>query len=151
MGANYFGYASDITCTFPANGKFTADQKLIYEAVYAANHAVYLAAAPNVSWYDMHMLAAKTLLEKLKAGGLLKGDVEEMLADGLGALFQPHGLGHFMGLDVHDVGGYLAGNPTRPTAPKGTDRLRTARILKAGMVLTIEPGCYFIDPVIMLS
>ena len=64
----------------------------------------------------------------------------------MGATFQPHGLGHFMGCDVHDVGGYLEGHPTRPAVP-GLKSLRTARTLKAGMVLTIEPGCYFIDHV----
>lgn len=147
MGGNYFGYAADITCTFPANGKFTLDQKFIYEAVLKSNLAVHQAAKPGVRWLDMHLLALRVLLEELKAGGLLKGDVQEMLDAGLGAIFQPHGLGHLMGLDVHDVGGYLSGNPARPTSPRGADRLRTARVLQERMVLTIEPGCYFIDPV----
>lgn len=147
MGANYYGYAADITCTFPSNGKFTADQKLVYEAVLKANKAVAKTAKPGVSWVDMHILAVSTILEALKDGGLLKGDVTEMLQAGLGAIFQPHGLGHLMGLDVHDVGGYLSNNPARPSQIRGTERLRTARILQAGMVLTIEPGCYFIDPV----
>lgn len=147
MGANYFGYAADITCTFPVSGKFSPDQKLIYEAVLKANLAVANAAKPGVSWVDMHVLANRVLLEELKIGGLVTGDVEEMIDAGLGGIFQPHGLGHFMGLDVHDVGGYLSRNPERPTAPRGADRLRTARILAERMVLTIEPGCYFIDPV----
>lgn len=147
MGANYFGYAADITCSFPANGKFTADQKLIYEAVLKANLAVQNAGKPGVSWVDMHVLANKTLLEELKKGGLLQGDVNEMLEAGLGAIFQPHGLGHLMGLDVHDVGGYLKGQPERPQKP-GVNKLRTARILDKSMVLTIEPGCYFIDPLL---
>ena len=68
---------------------------------------------------------------------------------GMGAIFQPHGLGHLLGLDVHDVGGYLEGTPSRPTEP-GLNRLRTARVLEKGMVLTIEPGCYFSDVVICL-
>ncbi|KAF7281997.1 dipeptidase C [Rhynchophorus ferrugineus] len=147
MGANYFGYAADITCTFPANGKFTPDQKLIYEAVLKSNRAVHKAAKPGVSWVDMHSLANKVLLEELKRGGLLQGDITEMFNAGLGAIFQPHGLGHLMGLDVHDVGGYLSGQPQRPTQP-GLSKLRTARVLQAGMVLTIEPGCYFIDPLL---
>lgn len=147
MGGNYFGYAADITCSFPANGKFTPDQKLIYEAVLSANRAVHKAVKPGVSWVDMHSLANKILLEELKKGGLLQGDVTNMLEAGLGAIFQPHGLGHLMGLDVHDVGGYLAGQPERPTKP-GLNKLRTARILKPGMVFTIEPGCYFIEPLL---
>jgi len=64
----------------------------------------------------------------------------------MGAVFQPHGLGHLLGLDVHDVGGYLEGTPSRPAEP-GLNRLRTARVLVKGMVLTIEPGCYFSDVV----
>lgn len=143
MGGEYYCYVSDITCAFPANGKFTAQQKFIYEAVLAANRAVMKASKPGVSWVDMHRLSERVLLECLKAGGLVVGDVDEMMSAHLGATFMPHGLGHLMGLDVHDVGGY----------PKGVERidepgikcLRTARILEAGMVLTIEPGCYFID------
>lgn len=149
MGGNYFGYAADITCSFPANGKFTADQKLIYEAVLKANLAVQKAAKPGVSWVDMHKLASRTLLHELKVGGLLKGDVDEMLKAGLGYHFQPHGLGHLLGLDVHDVGGYLPDQPSRPSE-KGPNRLRFARNLLEGMVVTIEPGCYFIEPVSLL-
>lgn len=146
MGGNYFGYAADITCSFPANGKFTDDQKLIYEAVLTANLAVFEAAKPGVSWPAMHTLANKVLLEELKKGGLVKGDVEEMVSAGLASTFQPHGLGHLLGLDVHDVGGYLSKNPARSTQI-GLNRLRTARVLEENMVLTIEPGCYFIDTV----
>ncbi|XP_017791443.1 PREDICTED: xaa-Pro dipeptidase [Habropoda laboriosa] len=144
MGANYCGYAADITCSFPANGKFTEDQKMVYNAVLAARDAVMNAAKPNVTWTDMHLLANKTMLASLKNGGLLVGDVEKMIEAGLNEVFQPHGLGHLMGLDVHDVGGYLPGHPERSSAP-GLRKLRTSRILQAGMVLTIEPGCYFID------
>lgn len=144
MGGNYFGYCADITCSFPVNGKFTPKQKLIYEAVLTSNLAVMNMAKPKVSWVDMHILANKTLLEELKKGGLLKGNVDEMFEAGLAATFQPHGLGHLMGLDVHDVGGYLKGHPERPQTA-GVNRLRTARVLEEGMILTIEPGCYFID------
>uniref|UniRef100_A0A336MI15 CSON000274 protein n=1 Tax=Culicoides sonorensis TaxID=179676 RepID=A0A336MI15_CULSO len=144
MGANYCGYAADITCSFPANGKFTEDQKLVYNAVLAARDAVCNTAKEGVSWVDMHLLANRVMLQKLKDGGLLKGDVDEMLDAGLGAIFQPHGLGHLIGLDVHDVGGYLKDCPPRPTQP-GVNRLRFARTLKAGMYVTVEPGCYFID------
>lgn len=147
MGANYFGYAADITCTFPVDGKFTADQKLVYEAVLDANLAVTNSAKPGVKWPDMHLLAVRVLLTKLKEGGLLQGDVNKMVEDGLGYIFQPHGLGHLLGLDVHDVGGYLTDSPQRLQKPVGLHQLRTSRILREGMVLTIEPGCYFVDPV----
>ena len=86
------------------------------------------------------------MLESLVEGGLLQGSVDDMMAVRLGAVFQPHGLGHLMGLDVHDVGGYPEG-VIRPVEP-GLKSLRTARTLIQGMVLTTEPGCYFITPVI---
>ena len=87
----------------------------------------------------------RIVLEDLTAAGLFQGSVDEMMEVNLaGRLLQPHGLGHFMGCDVHDVGGYLEGHPERSPLP-GLRSLRTARTLAAGMVLTIEPGCYFID------
>ena len=87
----------------------------------------------------------RIVLEDLTAAGLFQGSVDEMMEVNLaGRLLQPHGLGHFMGCDVHDVGGYLEGQPERSPLP-GLRSLRTARTLAAGMVLTIEPGCYFID------
>ncbi|XP_077286608.1 dipeptidase C [Arctopsyche grandis] len=146
MGANYAGYAADITCTFPVNGKFTEDQKFIYNAVLEARNAVIREAKPGVPWPEMHLLANRVMLQKLKEGGLLKGEVEDMIKARLNGVFQPHGLGHLLGLDVHDVGGYLPDHPTRPEPP--LDRLRTSRVLKAGMVVTVEPGCYFIDPLL---
>ena len=144
MGANYCGYAADITCSFPANGKFTEDQKFIYNAVLEARNAVLKEAKDGVSWVDMHRLSCRVLLQRLQAGGMLQGDVDEMLAAGLAGLFQPHGLGHLIGLDVHDVGGYLPEQPPRPSEP-WISKLRFARTLKAGMYVTVEPGCYFID------
>ncbi|XP_005178242.1 xaa-Pro dipeptidase [Musca domestica] len=144
MGANYCGYAADITCSFPANGKFTEDQKFIYNAVLDARNAVLKEAREGVSWVDMHRLSCRVMLQRLKEGGMLQGDVDEMLAAGLAGTFQPHGLGHLIGLDVHDVGGYLPGQPERPTEP-WLSKLRFARDLKAGMYVTVEPGCYFID------
>lgn len=88
------------------------------------------------------------MLKGLRDINLLQGDVDEMYEAGLAAIFQPHGLGHLLGIDVHDVGGYLEGYPHRPVKP-GIKNLRTARNLEAGMALTIEPGCYFIEPVII--
>lgn len=143
MGGEYHCYTSDITCSFPANGKFSDEQKLIYNAVLHSSKAVTSAAKAGVPWIDMHQLAERVLLEDLKSAGLLKGDVGDMMSCHMGAVFMPHGLGHFMGCDTHDVGGYLEGCPERPKAP-GVRSLRTARTLKDGMVITIEPGCYFI-------
>lgn len=143
MGGEYYCYASDITCSYPANGKFTDKQRGIYEAVYKSSRAVMKALKPGVSWVDMHLLADRVHLEELKKLGLLKGDVEEMMKVRLGAVFMPHGLGHFMGIDTHDVGGYPEG-VERSDKP-GLKSLRTAREVKPRMVLTIEPGVYFID------
>eukprot|EP01135_Chromosphaera_perkinsii_P007121 Nk52_evm4s704 gene=Nk52_evmTU4s704 len=146
MGGEYFGYASDITCSFPTNGKFSPEQREIYETVLASQKAVMAAMKPGVSWPDMHRLSERVILEKLKEFGFLKGDVDEMMEKFMGSVFMPHGLGHFMGLDVHDCGGYPKGTQ-RSTEP-GLRSLRCGRELKAGMVLTVEPGVYFIDAVL---
>ena len=106
MGGEYYCYGSDITCTFPSNGKFNEKQKIVYEAVLRANRAVLEAAKPGVSWVDMHLLSDRVILEDLKKAGLVKGDIEEMLEHRISAIFFPHGLGHFLGIDTHDVGGY---------------------------------------------
>lgn len=145
MGASYFGYSTAIACSFPVNGKFTNEQRIIYESVLRVSHAVQNEARPGTSWSCMYILGNRILLSGLKDAGLLKGDISVMVTAGLGAIFQPYGLGHLIGMDVHDVGGYLPESPPRLKHPKGMERLRTSRILKKGMVLTIEPGCYFID------
>lgn len=146
MGGEYHCYTSDITCSFPANGKFTEKQKGIYNAVLKSSRAVMNAVKPGVNWVDMHLLSDRVNLEELKKIGVLTGDVDEMMEVRLGAVFMPHGLGHFLGCDVHDVHGYPEGCQRR-TEP-GLRSLRTSRDLKANMVLTIEPGIYFIEPVI---
>ncbi|XP_026330800.1 xaa-Pro dipeptidase-like, partial [Hyposmocoma kahamanoa] len=146
MGGSYAGYAADITCSFPANGKFTDDQRLVYEAVLAARDVVMREAKPGVMWLDMHLKANRVMLEHLTKGNMLVGDVEKMMEAGINCILQPHGLGHLIGLDVHDVGGYLPHCPPRPKPP--LNRLRTARMLQAGMMITIEPGCYFIKPLL---
>uniref|UniRef100_A0A2K5QHI7 Xaa-Pro dipeptidase n=1 Tax=Cebus imitator TaxID=2715852 RepID=A0A2K5QHI7_CEBIM len=143
MGGEYYCFASDITCSFPANGKFTADQKAIYEAVLRSSRAIMDAMKPGVWWPDMHRLADRIHLEELTQMGLLSGSVDAMVQAHLGAVFMPHGLGHFLGIDVHDVGGYPEG-VERIDEP-GLRSLRTARCLQPGMVLTVEPGIYFID------
>ncbi|XP_046843454.1 xaa-Pro dipeptidase-like [Xenia sp. Carnegie-2017] len=143
MGGEYYCYAADITCSFPVNGKFTEKQKNIYEAVLRANRAVMAQVKPGVLWPDMHRLADRVQLEGLKDCGILKGDIEEMVKVHLGAVFFPHGLGHFFGLDVHEVGGYPEG--IERIMKPGLQSLRTARILEENMLITIEPGIYFID------
>lgn len=103
----------------------------------------------GVSWVDMHILANKVLLKGLSEINIIQGDIDEMYEAGVAAIFQPHGLGHLLGIDVHDVGGYLEGYPVRPEKP-GVKSLRTARNLEVDMALTIEPGCYFIKSVMIL-
>ncbi|VDM98179.1 unnamed protein product [Thelazia callipaeda] len=153
MGAEYNCYASDITSTFPCNGKFTNQQRIIYNAVLDANRQVFKAAKPGllliicyfcVRWNAMHILAEYTILKHLRDAGILMGNIEEMIDARLGAVFMPHGLGHFMGLDVHDCGGFLGDAEPRSTLP-GLKSLRTTRTLQERMVITIEPGCYFIN------
>jgi len=146
MGAEYHCYCSDITRSFPVNGKFTQDQKVVYESVLAAQEAVMQAMKPGVLWPDMHRLANKVICVELKKHGLLQGDVEEMQKHHIGALFMPHGLGHFLGLDTHDVGGYPEG--VQRIQEPGIKSLRSGRVLQEGMVITVEPGIYFIAAVI---
>jgi len=153
MGAEYFHYGSDVTCSYPVGGdrgiptKFTEPQKIIYNAVYKAQVAVYNMMRPGVSWTDCHRAAEAAILKDLVAAGIVvlsSSTVADLVEKRLGAVFMPHGLGHLIGLDTHDVGGYLPGHPERSTLP-GLKSLRTARFLQANMVLTVEPGCYFID------
>ncbi|ULU09916.1 hypothetical protein L3Y34_014346 [Caenorhabditis briggsae] len=144
MGPEYNCYASDITTSFPSNGKFTEKQKIVYNAVLDANLAVLKAAKPGVRWTDMHILSEKVILEHLKKAGLIVGDIDKAVEARVGAVFMPHGLGHFIGLDVHDCGGYMGDATPRSTLP-GLKSLRTTRTLKDRMAITIEPGCYFID------
>jgi len=146
MGGEYYCYTSDITCSFPANGKFTEKQVGIYNAVYKASRAVMNTCKPGVNWVDMHLLADRTILEELVKLGILSGDIDEMMNLRICALFMPHGLGHFLGLDTHDVGGYPEGHERR--SEDGLKSLRTVRTLQKNMVLTIEPGIYFIQAVI---
>eukprot|EP00878_Enallax_costatus_P033339 GHUV01036759.1.p1 GENE.GHUV01036759.1~~GHUV01036759.1.p1 ORF type:complete len:498 (+),score=81.20 GHUV01036759.1:186-1679(+) len=148
MGCEYYRYGSDITCSWPVNGRFTKDQALIYTAVLDAHSSVIAAMKPGVSWPDMHTLAYRRILSGLKMGGLLQGDVDGMIAADIGGLFMPHGLGHLIGIDTHDVGGYGVGFPPRIQRP-GYKSLRTARVLEEGMIITVEPGCYF-NPVLLL-
>ncbi|VAI57333.1 unnamed protein product [Triticum turgidum subsp. durum] len=143
MGAEYNFYGSDITCSYPINGKFNSNQAIVYNAVLKAHNAVISHMQPGLKWVDMHKLAEQTILESLKNEKIIHGDIADMMARRLGAVFMPHGLGHLLGIDTHDPGGYPEGLE-RPKEP-GLSSLRTIRELKEGMVITVEPGCYFID------
>lgn len=146
MGAEYHGYVSDITCSYPCADEFTDDQKAIYEGVLNAQRAVAAKFMPGTPWPDCHRAAEIEVLKALMGIGILHPDssIDEMIEAHLGATFMPHGLGHLIGCDVHDVGGYVEGTPERSPHP-GVGKLRTSRVLVEGMVMTTEPGCYFID------
>lgn len=145
MGTKLCNYVSDITMTVPVNGKFSSKQKEIYDIVLSANQAIKEQAKPGVSWTDMHLLAEEKILTGLQQLGLLSSEysVSDMLMDRVGYYFMPHGVGHFIGLECHDVGGYLSFTPER-SKELGLSLLRTARVLKKGNVITDEPGIYFI-------
>ena len=147
------GYASDITRTAPVGGKFTEKQKPIYEAVLKAEVNAIKACKPGVPYRDIHLQAARSMTSDMKALGLMKGDVDEAVAAGAHAIFFPHGLGHMMGLDVHDMEGLgedLVGYDAsvRRSDQFGLKWLRLARPLEPGFVLTVEPGIYFIPTLI---
>jgi len=145
MGAKYYGYCADITVTFPINGKFTKKQKEIYDAVLDAQNAVKSAIKTGVKWEDMHLLAERTINTHLIKLGIIKDTpLDELENKRVGAIFFPHGLGHLIGLRVHDIGAYLKGYPERfQTA--GLKSLRTRRTLAKGICITVEPGCYFVE------
>uniref|UniRef100_A0A0E0CI67 Xaa-Pro dipeptidase n=1 Tax=Oryza meridionalis TaxID=40149 RepID=A0A0E0CI67_9ORYZ len=124
MGGEYHCYGSDITCSYPINGKFNSNQTIVYNAVLKAHNAVIANMRPGVNWLDMHKLAEQIILESLRNERILHGDITDMMTQRLGAVFMPHGLGHLLGIDTHDPGGY----------PE---------------VITVEPGCYFIDALLI--
>ncbi len=146
------GYASDITRTIPVSGVFSDQQRAVYEIVLRAEEEAIEAMRPGVNFRDLHLAAALTLAAGLKDLGLMKGDVDDAVAAGAHALFFPHGLGHPLGLDVHDLhdfGDTFAYPDDAPRSDQfGTAFLRFGRDLEAGHVMTIEPGCYFIPPLI---
>lgn len=146
-------YASDITRTTPVGGKFGPLQKDIYEIVLKANMDAIDATRPGVSNRDVHFIACRTLSEGLKDLGLMKGDIDEAVEEGAHALFMPHGIGHMLGLDVHDMealGENFVGynDEIKRSDQFGTAFLRFALPYKPGHVFTIEPGCYFIPELI---
>lgn len=147
------GYTTDHTRTFPVGGKYSEQQKNIYEIVLAANDAVHKETKPGIQYKDMHNLACRVIAQGLIDLGLIKGNAEEVVDKGAHTLFMPHGLGHAMGMDVHDLEGLgednvgYAGELER-SKQFGTAYLRFARTLKEGHVITNEPGIYFIPALI---
>ena len=146
-------YASDITRTVPVGGKFSQRQAGIYQTVLNANVNAIEAIKPGVKYRDIHFLAAKTIVNGLKEIGLMKGDTDAAVESGAHTLFMPHGLGHMMGMDVHDMEGlgedYVGYDEhTERSKEFGTAYLRLAKELKPGFVLTVEPGIYFIPELI---
>ncbi len=146
-------YASDITRTFSIGGRFTPRQKAIYEVVLKAQAAGIENTRPGRRYKDAHLATAESMVCDLKALGLMRGDVKEAVHNGAHALFFPHGLGHMLGLDVHDMeslGENFVGydDQTRRSDQFGLSSLRMARELKPGFVVTAEPGIYFIPMLI---
>ncbi len=142
------GYASDVTRTFPVNSRFSTKQKEIYELVLKAQMDSIARIRPETDFKDVHRNACLTIAEGLTSLGLMKGNPEDAVAAGAHALFLPHGLGHMLGLDVHDmedlgdIVGYVKGE--KRSAQFGLNYLRLSRPLSSGYVLTVEPGIYFI-------
>lgn len=150
---NAMGYASDHTRTLPVSGKFTQKQRDIYDIVLAANAKGQELARPGVTYQSVHTEAMKVIARGLTALGLMKGDPDEAVAAGAASLFMPHGLGHQMGLDVHDMEGlgekYVGyDDATTRSTQFGLGALRMGKALKPGHVVTVEPGIYFIPALI---
>ena len=148
MGHAVLGYGADITVSYPTNGRFTEKQAHIFNLVVKANRTVMSQMKPGVSWVDMHLLSERVIMEGLIELGIVKGEMDDIMENRVPFLFMPHGLGHLIGIDTHDVGGYIKGTPER-VDKWGLRNLRTARILEAGMTITVEPGCYFVPSLII--
>ena len=152
---NNMHYASDFTRTYPTSGKFSAMQRDIYQTVYECNELAFGMIRPGVAYRDVHLAVAEHILDNLGQLGLVSGNPSELAADGIAGLFMPHGLGHNMGLDVHDMedlGEDLVGYDAdqKRSEQLGLGSLRMARRLMPGNVITDEPGIYFIPDLIRL-
>lgn len=146
-------YCCDYTRTIPVGGKFTARQREIYDLVLHANNSAFKRIKPGVTYQEIHLHACTRIAKGLTEIGLMKGDYEEAVAQGAHALFLPHGLGHMLGLDVHDMEGLgenYVGYDDKVTRSTlfGTRSLRMGRELQPGFVITNEPGIYFIPALI---
>lgn len=148
-------YCSDNTRVTPISGKFTPRQRDIYSIVEACHDLAIEKAKPGVKWMDVHLDVCRLMAERLKAVGLMKGNTEDAVQAGAHAMFLPHGLGHMMGMDVHDMEGlgqvYVGfDDEVRPSTQFGLNCLRCGRRLQKGFVMTDEPGIYFIPHLIDL-
>jgi len=146
-------YASDITRTIPVSGKFTPEQRDIYQTVLDGQLAAIAAIKPGIKYRDVHLHTAKVMANHLKNLGFMKGDMDEAVAHGAHALFFPHGLGHMMGLDVHDMENLGENNvgyneEVVRSSQFGLAYLRLGKELESGYVMTVEPGIYFIPALI---
>ncbi|MEE8437392.1 MAG: aminopeptidase P family protein, partial [Candidatus Neomarinimicrobiota bacterium] len=149
------GYASDITRTFPVNGKFSLKQREIYELVLEMQEKAIGLCSPGIPFLDIHLAAARIAVSGLKELGLMRGDADEAVARGAHALFFPHGLGHMLGLDVHDMENFgedhIGYNDSfKRNRQFGLNNLRLAKPLEEGNVITVEPGLYFIPSLIKI-
>lgn len=148
------GYAGDLSSTFPVSRKFTSSQRDIYQVCLDAHNAALEILKPGLHFREAHFKAARIIFDGLKTFGLTKGNTDEALANGAHALFFPCGLGHLIGLDVHDMenlGEHWVGYNGEPrSAQFGLKSLRLSRELQTGNVLTVEPGIYFIPQLIDL-
>lgn len=146
-------YASDFTRTYPTSGKFTAKQREIYQIVCDCNEFAFSMTRPGISYREVHLKTMHLMLEELRALDIVRGDVQDMVEVGIAGLFMPHGLGHNMGLDVHDMEdygeNYVGYDDDQSRSPQlGLGSLRMARKLVPGNVITDEPGIYFIPALI---
>lgn len=146
-------YASDFTRTYPCSGKFTTRQREIYDIVEGCNELAFNLSRPGITYREVHLATARQMLEGLKGLDIVRGDVDTMVTEGIAGLFQPHGLGHNMGIDVHDMEdlgeNYVGYDDNQTRSPQlGLGNLRMARMLRPGHVVTDEPGIYFIPALI---
>ena len=146
-------YCSDITRSVPVGGRFNERQKSIYNIVLAANMEAARVTRPGITYKEVHTAASRVLAKGYKDLGILRGDIDDIVSNGAHSLLMPHGLGHMMGLDVHDMENYGQINvgyddETRPSEQFGLGSLRCGRRLQPGFVITDEPGCYFIPALI---
>ncbi len=141
-GAQYLGYASDITRTYPVGGRLDPAQEELHSVVHRAQRAAIDRCRAGVEWRDVHLTASLAITEGLVACGILRGDPESLVQSGAAWLFFPHGIGHLVGLGVRDAGGTPL--PERRDDPKPYPSLRIDLPLEPGMVVTVEPGVYFV-------